>query len=488
VKPLFVRVELFDPLTEEAFPVHEGISVSVARLDRETRRVDLDRLPLAWDEGRRCFAVDAPDYRVRRGHHLVVTFAKRNFSKSRGRLLDLEEARATDERLYAPSRVPDWDSGWDDAYRRAEYFGFRGRQRRTSERRPIVLRVPVRRLYVVGHRGAPHRFPENTLAAFRTALDEGANGIEFDLCLLRDGRIAVFHDAQPVKQSLLGDRTRFESLPYELVSPTFGLDGRTMRLFAVEGGRVVARGERRLASRRDADLVNLTYEEARDIYRYAPVEGQEHRILDLDAFLAFAAEEADRLRLLFFDVKPPGRLSDPGPALEYGRRIGEALRRHPSLPERMVVGYADAKVLKRLRDGIRATGEDRCWFAFDAAGGVAALLQGFARGWAFLPSFLRRWLGWILPGVPDPLAVARRLRNPVVSIGKLARPAHLQEIRRAVRDRDYRPRSPIEMVIHWTLNDAEHYAQSVESGVNAILTDKPGALVEHLAERGLRVS
>jgi glycerophosphoryl diester phosphodiesterase len=488
VKPLHVRVALFDPVTEETFPVRDGISVSVARLDRERGRPDLDRLPLAWHDAKRCFFVDAPTYRAGRGHFLVVTFHRRNFDRASGRLLDLDEAQGVRDPLYAPARLPDWDTGWDDAYRRNEHFGWRGRQRRSAPDRPIVLRVPIRRFYVVGHRGAPHAYPENTLPAFRAALDQGANALEFDLCLLKDGGIAVFHDAQPVKQPPRVDRTLFEKLPFELVSPTFSLDGRTARLAAVEGGKVVGTGERRLGDRHELDLARITFGEAREVYRYAPVDGVEHRLIGFDAFLDFAAAEAGRLRLLFFDLKPPGSLSDARPARAYARRIAEAVRRRPVLPERLVVAYADAKVLREVKKGFQDVGEERCWFAYDAAGGLSPWIQGLARGWAWLPRFVRRFLGWVLPKDPNPLRIARSMRNEVVSIGRLARPAHVDEIRQAVRDRDYRAQSRVEMVVHWTLNDREEMAHSVESGVNAILTDKPDVLVALLAERGVRVN
>ena len=48
---------------------------------------------------------------------------------------------------------------------------------------------------VIGHRGASARAPENTLAAFDLALDEGADGLEFDVRLARDGVPVVMHDA-----------------------------------------------------------------------------------------------------------------------------------------------------------------------------------------------------------------------------------------------------------------------------------------------------
>lgn len=47
---------------------------------------------------------------------------------------------------------------------------------------------------VIAHRGASGLAPENTLAAFRRAIQYGADGIEFDLHLTRDGTVVVHHD------------------------------------------------------------------------------------------------------------------------------------------------------------------------------------------------------------------------------------------------------------------------------------------------------
>lgn len=47
---------------------------------------------------------------------------------------------------------------------------------------------------IVGHRGASARAPENTLAAFQLAIDVGADGIEFDVQLAKDGVPVVIHD------------------------------------------------------------------------------------------------------------------------------------------------------------------------------------------------------------------------------------------------------------------------------------------------------
>lgn len=48
---------------------------------------------------------------------------------------------------------------------------------------------------IIGHRGASALAPENTLAAFARAFDDGAHGIEFDVRLAKDGVPVVIHDA-----------------------------------------------------------------------------------------------------------------------------------------------------------------------------------------------------------------------------------------------------------------------------------------------------
>jgi glycerophosphoryl diester phosphodiesterase len=48
---------------------------------------------------------------------------------------------------------------------------------------------------IVAHRGASADAPENTLAAFKLAFDRGADAIEGDFHLTRDGKIIGIHDA-----------------------------------------------------------------------------------------------------------------------------------------------------------------------------------------------------------------------------------------------------------------------------------------------------
>ncbi len=47
---------------------------------------------------------------------------------------------------------------------------------------------------MLGHRGARHAAPENTLAAFELARQEGADGVELDVRLDGNGEVIVLHD------------------------------------------------------------------------------------------------------------------------------------------------------------------------------------------------------------------------------------------------------------------------------------------------------
>ncbi len=50
------------------------------------------------------------------------------------------------------------------------------------------------KILVLGHRGYSAKYPENTLLAFRKAIEAGADGIELDVWLTKDGEVVVIHD------------------------------------------------------------------------------------------------------------------------------------------------------------------------------------------------------------------------------------------------------------------------------------------------------
>jgi glycerophosphoryl diester phosphodiesterase len=73
--------------------------------------------------------------------------------------------------------------------------------------------APVAGPITFAHRGARAVLPENTIPAFRRALDEGASGLESDAWLAGDGEVVLVHD--PVVRSGALGRLRVEQVPAE---------------------------------------------------------------------------------------------------------------------------------------------------------------------------------------------------------------------------------------------------------------------------------
>ncbi|HEY4159322.1 MAG TPA: glycerophosphodiester phosphodiesterase family protein [Polyangiaceae bacterium] len=69
------------------------------------------------------------------------------------------------------------------------------------------------RPFVLGHRGARHAAPENTLAAFDLARREGADGVELDVRLDGSGRVIVLHDPTLTRVTTGADSRHAEDIP-----------------------------------------------------------------------------------------------------------------------------------------------------------------------------------------------------------------------------------------------------------------------------------
>jgi glycerophosphoryl diester phosphodiesterase len=65
---------------------------------------------------------------------------------------------------------------------------------------------------IVGHRGASHDAPENTLASFKLGYEQKADADELDIYLSKDGKVVVMHDA---------DTGRTGGVKKEVVEQTF---------------------------------------------------------------------------------------------------------------------------------------------------------------------------------------------------------------------------------------------------------------------------
>ena len=73
---------------------------------------------------------------------------------------------------------------------------------------------------VIGHRGSGAMAPENTLAAIRLALRQGADYIENDIMRTKDGRLVITHDLSLARttdvEQVFPDRTSYQVAEYTL--------------------------------------------------------------------------------------------------------------------------------------------------------------------------------------------------------------------------------------------------------------------------------
>ena len=58
---------------------------------------------------------------------------------------------------------------------------------------------------IMGHRGSPTLITENTLPSFKKAIDQGVDGLEFDIRLSKDKQIVIFHDSNLKRLSARDD-------------------------------------------------------------------------------------------------------------------------------------------------------------------------------------------------------------------------------------------------------------------------------------------
>jgi glycerophosphoryl diester phosphodiesterase len=97
---------------------------------------------------------------------------------------------------------------------------------------------------VIGHRGASAHAPENTLASFRLALEQGADGIEFDVKLSQSGEVVIMHDTS-VDRTTNGSGNVHQLPLHQLRQLDAGNGERVPtldELFESLGGRDAARG------------------------------------------------------------------------------------------------------------------------------------------------------------------------------------------------------------------------------------------------------
>jgi glycerophosphoryl diester phosphodiesterase len=150
-----------------------------------------------------------------------------------------------------------------------------------------ILRVDPRQFLIVGHRGAGAAAVENTIASCERAVAiEGADAVEIDICVTKDGQVVVWHDWDP--DGLVAFARQAEAELYSLCRPVVPPAGHPMR----------------------RPVCDLTLDALRDHYGYAII-GTDQRcpahIPVLEDVVRWARTQP-RLRAVLLDCKvPPAR-------------------------------------------------------------------------------------------------------------------------------------------------------------------------------------
>lgn len=166
---------------------------------------------------------------------------------------------------------------------------------------------------VFAHRGGADALPEHTLAAYLRALDEGADGVECDVRLTRDGHLVCVHDRRLDRTSNGRGRVSTKTLS---------------ELDALDFGSWHPASAGYDADEPDPDLT---------------------RLLTLDRLLEALRDHGRPIRLLI-ETKHPSRYG-----VEVERRLAASLRHHgladpkPDDPIRVTVMSFAALALRRIR-------------------------------------------------------------------------------------------------------------------------------------------
>lgn len=268
---------------------------------------------------------------------------------------------------------------------------------------------------VHGHRGSRGTVPENTIPAFEAALMAGADVIELDMGVTKDGVVVVSHEPKVTPELCLGpDGEKLnEALPLQQLT-----------LAEVKkydcGSLVNPRFPQQLP------VPGTPMPTLEEVFSYVKTSGYEN-----------AATVEFNIETKIFPSQPE---LAPSPA-EFAKLVVAAVKKH-GLEKRVIVQSFDVRTLrevKKLAPAIRTS-----QLTYESLVDIVAAIKG-AKADIWSPNHK-----WITREAVDE--------------------AHEAGIQ----------------VAPWTLNRRSEWDAAIAAGVDAIITDYPDALVEHLKSKKLR--
>ncbi|MFJ8199129.1 glycerophosphodiester phosphodiesterase [Streptomyces sp. NPDC096152] len=265
-------------------------------------------------------------------------------------------------------------------------------------------------IQVVAHRGASEDAPEHTLAAYKKAIEDGADALECDVRLTADGHLVCVHDRRVNRTS--NGRGAVSAL--ELADLT-----------ALDFGSWPAR-----ASRRGRD-------EEPD-WEVRPEDPQETAVLTLERLLELVADSGRRVELAI-ETKHPTRWAG-------------------QVEERLLL------LLKRFGLDAPASAEESQVRVMSFS---ARSLHRVQAASATLPTVYL--MQFVSPRLRDGrLPAGVRIAGPSIRIVRKY-PAYIERLQRAGH-----------RVHVWTVNDPEDVDLCLDLGIDAIITNRPRAVLHRL--------
>lgn len=197
-----------------------------------------------------------------------------------------------------------------------EYFKFCPLRRRNQNSEPLLI---------IGHRGSPTVEVENTIASLARSVEEGANGIEIDISITKDGIPILWHDWDPNDTvTLLREAGLEPFVKYKPFPPPLGSDWRK-------------------------PCNELTFDEMQKHYDFKERKKNSHtgvnvKIATLYDF--FDWTDKHNLKYVFFDIKAPA--DDKEDSIRILQCIHDLMKEHQSkfIP---VMETCDKEVLETMR-------------------------------------------------------------------------------------------------------------------------------------------
>ena len=288
---------------------------------------------------------------------------------------------------------------------------------------------------IIGHRGSPTQEVENTLPSFELALSEGANALELDLCITKDGEVVLWHDWDPHDFVV---KLRHQGLEPIVRYTTYAPEEEKWQV--------------------PVDMITL--ENFRSSYGYcdkSSFEQVERHIPTFAEFVEWLLSKSLQLRALFLDIKVPEERMELLPLLM--NVISDSLQLLPS-ETAIVFESTSERVLREMRNIY-----PQARYALDTE--IAPGLVLFPRRHSSVRKAIRMGNSDTIPLRPRPITIA-----PWATYRRLI----AYDARRRHKHNQRYPDRRLESLIGATINDPEEMECLIKLGIGGMQTDIPGIL------------